>query len=122
MPKKLRKQSPVLKEIMEKYNANPIVANLGEEPKLELTEKEHINELQKILVQAVIDYSEKNGLKDMYSVSFMFDDIQSSVEYGEWHPASDSHIKVDGVTYFNLRRKNGEVFKMPHTYTIGESY
>ena len=35
MPKKLRKQSPVLKEIMEKYNANPIVANLGEEPKLE---------------------------------------------------------------------------------------
>ena len=120
---KYRKKNPVLEQIVEKLDSNPIVETLPREESdvLNLTTKEHIRELQEILVQTVIDFSKKHGLKDIYSVVFGVDEIQASADEGEWCPASDSHIRVEGVIFERFKRKNGEVTKLPLKYTIGEN-
>ena len=85
-----------------------------------ITQKEHIKELQEILVQTCLDYINKHRLTDIYSVSFNADEFAYSAEHGSWQPATDSYIKIEGIRFQNHRRKNGEIFQIPCTYVIGE--
>lgn len=69
-------------------------------PKYEnpVTTIEHIKELQKILVQTTIDYIKNHNLTDIWSVSFGVDGLEgNAVECGEWTPAMDSSIHVEGI-------------------------
>ena len=85
-----------------------------------ITQIEHIKELQEILVQTCLDYINKHGLTDIYSVRFNADELAYSAKYGKWQPATDSYIKVEGIRYQNHSLKNGEIIKMPYKYDIGE--
>ena len=85
-----------------------------------VTQKEHIKELQEILVQTCLDFINKYGLTNIYSVSFTADELAYSAKHGKWQPATDSYIKVEGIRYQNHRLKNGEIYKMPYRYDIGE--
>ena len=109
-----------LDEINKEWRENPIIERLEDSPIPGITQIEHIKELQEILVQTCLDFINKHGLADIYSVSFNADELAYSAQHGSWQPATDSYIKVEGVRYQNLRRKNGEIFQMPYRYDIGE--
>lgn len=55
-----------------------------------------IKELQKILVQCVINFVGEKNLKDIDEIHFSFDGIQDSVEQSEWVSSSDSSISAIG--------------------------
>lgn len=99
---------------------NPIVEKVEDEPAPTLTKEEHIRELQRILVQTCLDYINKEGLTDIYSVHFDADELAYSAQYGKWQPATDSYIRVDGIQIEKHRRKNGEIAEIYNTYVIGE--
>ena len=61
------------------------------------TTKEDIGELLEILVQETIDFINERGLKDIWSVGFSADELQTSAEYGEWTPATDASLYVSGM-------------------------
>ena len=61
------------------------------------TTKEDIKELLEILVQETIDFINERGLKDIWSVGFSADDLQTSAEAGEWTPATDASLYVSGL-------------------------
>lgn len=88
---------------------NPIVEKVEDVPSINYTKKEHIVELQRILVQTCLDFINKHGLKDIYSA-----------KCGEWQSVTDSHIRVDGIRTEKHRRKNGEIAEIYNTYVIGE--
>lgn len=116
-----RKGSKALKDITKKLNENPIIEHIDDDPvPTPITTKEHISELQDILVQTCINYINKNGLTDIWAIHFNVDSLQASAEEGCWCPVSDSYIRVEGVRNSRYIRKNGEEFKLPFTYTIGE--
>ena len=115
-----KRKTRILEEIDKKLKENPIVERLEDSPIPGITQKEHIKELQEILVQTCIDYINKHGLTDIYSVSFNADELAYSAKHGKWQPATDSYIKIEGVRFQNHRRKNGEIFQMPYRYIIGE--
>lgn len=115
-----RKKSPFLEEISRKWKENPIVEELPEEPVPGITKKKHIKELQELLVQACIDYINKNGLTDLHSVHFSADFLNESAKYGSWQPCTDSFIRAEGVKVRKFKRKNGEIFEMSERYDIGE--
>lgn len=80
-----------------------------------ITTKKHIEELQRILVQTCLDYINKYGLRDIYAIRFSADNLGESARYGEWHPATDSHIDVEGIRIEDME-------KVPTRYKIGESF
>lgn len=109
-----------ISESIQPYEENPIVERLSDDPIPDITKTEHIKELQEILVQTCIDYINKNGLTDIYQVSFSADALAESAKYGSWQACTDSNITVYGLGYENHRRKNGDIFKMAARYKIGE--
>ena len=115
-----KRKTRILEELDKKWKENPIIERLEDSPIPGITQKEHIKELQEILVQTCIDYINKHGLTDIYSVSFNADELAYSAKHGKWQPATDSYIKIEGVRFQNHRRKNGEIFQMPYRYIIGE--
>jgi len=115
-----RKISQVLKKFADKMKANPIVEQLPNDPIPGITTTDHIKELQELLVQTCIDYINKNGLTDLYSVYFNADFLNESARWGSWQSCTDSYIKVEGLESENYKRKDGTVIKMPYRYTIGE--
>lgn len=115
-----RKRSKIIDDVVKKWEENPIVERLEDDPKLDLTKEEHIKELQERLVQTCIDYINEKGLKDIWSVSFNADSLFESAEYGSWQPCTDSYINVKGLCHENHKRKDGSIFKMPYWYDIGE--
>lgn len=115
-----RKSSKVMEELKKKWDENPIVERLEDDPKPGLTKIEHIKELQEILVQTCIDYINKNNLTDIYQVSFNADSLAESAKYGKWESCTDSYINIQGLSHENYKRKNGEIIKMPYRYDIGE--
>ena len=106
----------------QEYKENPIVEQLENLPVPNLTKTEHIKELQELLVQTCIDYINKNGLTDIYDVSFRADALNESAEYGSWQSCTDSYINVEGITVERYKRKNGEIMEMRARYKIGERY
>lgn len=119
-----KRNNPVIDEIMERIRKrneeNPVVEKLEDTPIPGITKIDHIKELQEILVQTCIDYINKNGLTDIYSVSFNADSLAESAEYGSWQPCTDSYIRVDGISAQRRKRKNGEIDEFPYRYEIGE--
>ena len=115
-----RRESSYMKELRKKWEENPIVKKLENDPIPGITTIEHIKELQEILVQTCIDYINKNGLTDLWGVSFSADSLDESAKWGSWQPCTDSYIKVEGVGHENHRRKDGSIFRMPYRYKIGE--
>ena len=107
-------------QLIKDWKDNPIVEQLEDSPIPGITKTEHIKELQEILVQTCIDYINSHGLTDIDTVFFRADCLASSAEFGKWHPATDSYIKVEGVRFQRHRLKNGEIFKMPYRYDIGD--
>ncbi len=107
-------------EGLAKEMRNPIVEKIEDVPPINYTKKEHIVELQRILVQTCLDFINKHGLTDIYSVSFNADELAFSAKYGKWHPATDSYLRVDGIRIEKHRRKNGEITETYNTYVIGE--
>ena len=120
-----RTSSSVLRGIMEKYDRelseNPVVGTGDEYPDT-ITTHENVMELQDILIKTVIDYVEKNGLKDIYALNFHIDSLQDSVEFGEWHPGSDSSLCVEGLATHFRDRKDGKRDEIPFTFVIDESF
>lgn len=116
-----RKPSKIIEEIKKKWDENPIVERLEDDPKQELTKKEHIRELQERLVQTCIDYINEKGLTDIYAVSFNADSLSESAKWGSWQPCTDSYINIKGLCHENHKRKNGEIFRIPYWYEIGEN-
>lgn len=100
---------------------NPIVEKVEDVPVPLRTKKENIRELQGILVQTCLDYINKNGLTDIYSVRFNVDELDYSAQYGKRLPVTDSYIRVDGIRKEKHRRKNGEIAEIYNTYVIGEN-
>ena len=112
---------PHIEALAQQWKENPIVEKLEDSPIPGITQKENIKELQEILVQTCLDYINKHGLTDIYSVSFTADELAYSAKHGKWQPATDSYIRVEGIRTENRRRKNGEIIQIPYTYVIGES-
>lgn len=54
-------------------------------------------------------------------VHFRADELDFSAQYGKWHPATDSYLRVDGIRIEKHRRKNGDITEIYNTYVIGES-
>ena len=111
---------PHIEALAQQWKENPIVERLEDSTIPGITKQEHVEELQQILVQTCLDYINKHGLTDIYSVSFNAEELAYSAKQGKWQPATDSYIKVEGIRYQNHRLKNGEIFKMPYRYDIGE--
>ena len=111
----------LIEEHAKKWEENPIVERLEDSPIPGITKKEHIKELQEILVQTCLDYINQHGLTDIYSVSFNADELAYSAKHGKWHPVTDSYIRVEGSRIQNYRRKDGEITQIPYTFVIGES-
>lgn len=59
--------------------------------------EEKLNELHNKLMETVINFFKENGLpEDSFKISFDADGIKHSVEFGSWHPGTDS-----GLTLWN---------------------
>lgn len=115
-----RKLGPAGQKIMERINQNPIVSHQILESE-HITTQEDIRELQRILVQTCIDFINKKGLTDIFSVSFHADALSESAKYGSWQPCTDSSILIKGLNPVIYTRKDGSVFTDGATYDIGES-
>lgn len=62
--------------------------------KTHISDKDYY-ELHKKLAQVAIDFFKEKGLpENAWMISFSFDDLKSSVEAGEWVPASDSSMEL----------------------------
>jgi hypothetical protein len=92
---------------------------MGLEKPEEKTKIDHNKELQEILVQTCIDYINKNGLTDIWGVYFHADSLNTSAKFGEWTPATDSSIQVEGVGTHKFIRENGEEWNTSERYEIG---
>ena len=79
------------------------------------TTQELLNEFHKRLVKTCIDFINEKGLKDVWRVEFNADDLQASADYGDWHPATDSYLELQGLEY-------DKKTKLSKTYEIGESF
>lgn len=106
-----------LEELMKDYP--PIKEDLGIEKPEKKTKTEHIKELQEILVQTCIDYINKHGLTDIWGVHFQADNLGTSAKFGEWTPATDSSISVEGIGTHKFIRENGEEWNTDERYEIG---
>lgn len=106
-----------LEELLKDYS--PVKEDLGLEKPEEKTKTEHIKELQEILVQTCIDYINKNGLTDIWGVYFQADSLNASAKFGEWTPATDSSIHVDGIGTHKFICENGKEWNTSERYEIG---
>lgn len=59
------------------------------------TEKD-LDELAHILVQTVIDFAKERNLQEIDGVYFQADGLESSIKEGEWQPATDINMRVEG--------------------------
>lgn len=80
-----------------------------------VTTTNDIKELQERLVQTVIDYVKENNLTDIDMVRFNVDGLTgNAIEFGEWVPAMDSYIGVEGLQEDTYIGKSGE----PYTFIV----
>ena len=82
----------------------------------------NVDELHFLLVQTVIDYIKENNLTDIWSVSFSADSLQDSAEYGQWCPATDSYMRVEGIRNEEFTDEDGEKRNLPYRVIIGEQW
>lgn len=78
------------KNIKEELNDAPLIVNATNNIK-----NSQWFALHEELSKKVIDFFKEHGLPtDSYAISFYFDDLKSSVDFGEWHPSSDSSLRL----------------------------
>lgn len=77
--------------------------------------KEQINDLHHLLVNTIVDYINKNDIKDLQEVNFNADELQASAKWGEWCPETDSYLCCEGYKWPKDRPY------LPERYIIGES-
>lgn len=85
-------------------------------PKYEnqITTTNDIKELQQRLVQTCIDFIKEKNLTDIDAVRFNVDGLErNAIEFGEWTPAMDSYIHVNGLQEeegkdYRVRKEIGE--------------
>jgi hypothetical protein len=78
-----------------------VSTNTNELPEYQnpVTTSENINELHHILVQTCLNYMREHKLTDIDEIHFSADGLNSSYEYGEWTPGTDSSIDVIGLEF-----------------------
>lgn len=78
-----------------------VSTNTNELPKYQnpITTDENINQLHHILVQTCLNYIREHELTDVDEIQFSVDGLNSSYEFGEWTPGTDSSIKVIGLEF-----------------------
>ena len=92
-------------------------------PKYEnpVTQQSDIKELQERLVQTCIDFIKERNLTDIDAVRFNVDGLTgNAIEYGEWTPAMDSYIGVEGLQDELIEGKSGRMYKWKTRAFIGE--
>lgn len=92
-------------------------------PKYEnpVTTTEDIKELQQRLVQTCIDFVKEKNLTDINMVRFNVDGLTgNAIEFGEWVPAMDSYIGVEGLQEDTYTGKSGKPYTFRVRKFIGE--
>lgn len=80
-----------------------------------VTTTNDIKELQERLVQTCIDFVKEKNLTDIDMVRFNVDGLnRNAIEFGEWVPAMDSYIGVEGLQEDTYIGKSGD----PYTFTV----
>ena len=80
-----------------------------------VTTTKDIKELQERLVQTCIDFVKEKNLTDIDMVRFNVDGLTgNAIEFGEWVPAMDSYIGVEGLQEDTYIGKSGD----PYTFTV----
>ena len=80
-----------------------------------VTTTNDIKELQERLVQTCIDFVKEKNLTDIDMVRFNVDGLTgNAIEFGEWVPAMDSYIGVEGLQEDTYIGKSGN----PYTFTV----
>lgn len=67
-----------------------------------VTTQENLAELQRKIMEVVIDYCKENKLTDIDAITFNTDTLQASIAYGKWVPSTDAAIAAygyEGDTY-----------------------
>lgn len=79
-----------------------------------ITKIKDIRDLQQDLVACVVKFIKRRNLKDIYEVNFSVDGLEgNAIEFGEWTPAMDSYICVNGLQEedgkdYRVRKEIGE--------------
>ena len=92
-------------------------------PKYEnpVTTTDNIKELQQRLVQTCIDFVKEKNLADIDAVRFNVDGLTgNTIEFGEWVPAMDSYIGVEGLQEDTYIGKSGDPYTFRVRKFIGE--
>ena len=78
-----------------------VLTDTNNSPKYQnpITTDENINELHHILVQTCLNYMREHKLTDIDEIHFSADGLNSSYEFGEWTPGTDSSIDVIGLEF-----------------------
>lgn len=81
-----------------------------------------MSELHYILVQTVIDFINEKKLSNVEAVRFSADGLRESSQYGEWTPATDSFLTLEGIVEEKFTTKDGVEKTIPSRVEIGKSY
>ena len=86
-----------------------------------VTTTNDIKELQERLVQTCIDFVKEKNLTDIDMVRFNVDGLtRNAIEFGEWVPAMDSYIGVEGLQEDTYIGKSGKSYTFRVRKFIGE--
>ena len=86
-----------------------------------VTTTNDIKELQERLVQTCIDFVKEKNLTDIDMVRFNVDGLTgNAIEFGEWVPAMDSYIGVEGLQEDTHTGKSGKPYTFRVRKFIGE--
>jgi hypothetical protein len=86
-----------------------------------VTTTEDIKELQVRLVQTCVDFIKERNLTDIDMVRFNVDGMtRNAIEFGEWVPAMDSYIGVEGLQEDTYTGKSGDPYTFRVRKFIGE--
>ena len=83
---------------------------------------ETMNELHHILVQTMIDFINEKGLKNVEAVSFSADGLIESANFGEWTPATDSFLTLEGIVDEEFTGSDGTKRNISSRVEIGKSF
>lgn len=81
-----------------------------------------MSELHYILVQTAIDFINEKKLSNVEAVRFSADGLRESSKYGEWTPATDSFLTLEGIVDEKFIDEDGTEHTIPSRVEIGKSY
>ena len=86
-----------------------------------VTTTDDIKELQVRLVQTCVDFIKERNLTDIDMVRFNVDGLtNNAIEFGEWVPAIDSYIGVEGLQEETYVGKSDDRYTLRGRKFIGE--